>query len=205
MTNITEREVAESDIQEIVAFPERFGFSWRYEPISAVKDKQGNWLNGGKKLVLRGNAPRPYVEPEDVPLFRASFGNEIVAKALNGTSIDVAAEDVLRRELLNQWQTQRAKNVTNDDLKEAVVRSVLFGQRARGGGGARKVWIVDGVAYTDEATALEASKAKPETFPDMRGNQHPSKLEADQANIAILVDSGMTYELARKAISGLND
>lgn len=202
MTTI-EREVEESDIQEIIAFPERFGFSWKYEPISAVKDKQGNWLNGGKKLVLRGNAPRPYVEPDDVPLFRACFGNEIIAKAINGTSIDVAAEDVLRRELLNQWQTQRAKNVTNDDLKEAIVRSVLFGQRARGSGGSRKVWIVDGVAYVDEASAMEASKAKPETFADMRGNQHPSKLEADQANIAILVDSGMDGDLARKAVLGM--
>lgn len=200
----SEREVTENDIMDIVANPHNYGFTWSYEPISAVKDKGGNWLNGGKKLVLRTNAPRPYVEPEDVPLFRSCFGDEIIAKALNGTSIDVAAEDVIRREILAKWTEQRAKNVTNDDLKEAIVRSVLFGQRARGSGGSRKVWIVDGVAYTDEATAMEASKAKPETFPDMRGNQHPSKLEADQANIAILVDSGMSYELALKAISGMN-
>lgn len=197
----------EDMVADIVANPEAYGFTWKEEPISAKNDKDGKLLApDGKKMVLRANAPRPYLPEtqEHVAAFFAAFGPSVLARSANGTSVDVAAEDIIRRELLAEWGKDRARSVSNNDLKTEIVKRVLLGKRAAGGGGSRTKWVVNGVVYTSEADAIAASAAAAaQTYKGLDGKEYPTALEAKQASVAHLVDQGFPQELALKAVAGM--
>lgn len=196
----------EDMVADIVANPEAYGFTWKEEPISAKNDKDGKLLApDGKKMVLRANAPRPYLPEtqEHVAAFFAAFGPSVLARSANGTSVDVAAEDIIRRELLAEWNKDRARSVSNTDLKTEIVKRVLLGKRAAGGGGSRTRWVYNGVIYATEAEALEASKAPTQTYKGLDGKEYPTALEAKQASVAHLVDQGFPQDLALKAVAGM--
>ena len=141
-------EIVPGDVSKgakyIAEHPEEFGIGWTFGPIS------GRLSKGGDLLVLSKNAPRIVVEPDQVPLFLATFGTSIVAKALNGTSIDVSCERVVRDMLVKN------RSAKNEELQEKLVLSVLLGVITRTVGTRTKFVGADGKEYDTLDAARKA-------------------------------------------------
>jgi len=103
----------------IAEHSEEYGFTW----------KTGKLGRGTGKDYVEYNMDFPYIDiaPEQVLLFVASFGPGIVSDALGGTSIKVSTDRV------NRAQYDKNNKVTLDELKVALVTSVLLKVVQRGG------------------------------------------------------------------------
>ena len=147
----------------IAAHPAEFGFSVGFGQVS------GRLTKGGDLLVLRKDAPRIVVTPEQVPLFIATFGTALVSKAINGTSIDVSCERIARDTLIDD------RSVSNATLLEKMVTSILLGVIVRGLFCFFFVFVVVGVEFTDkhaaDVAAVESDKSKAAAFLAMCSDQ----------------------------------
>lgn len=204
-SNFIPGTATDSDVQDIVSHPESFGLDWDTS-WDAASDTDREGKRFGTRLTLRKSVPLPMVveTAEGVAEFVKAFGPTITAKAINGTSMRVAAQGIARTMLLAAWDKDRAKSVTNDDIRAEVVRRVLLGQRGKGGGGARTKYVgPDGKVY---ASAEEASKAQaPRTWKGLDGKDYPTLLEAKQASVGYLVDQGFPVDMAQKAVAGMTE
>ena len=144
---------------------------------------------------MRGEVPAPLPAVIDAKTFMEAFGGAMLVSAFNGTSGRVEAQDVVRSEI------EKNRKISDTDLQRAIVRSVLFAiRRAGGGGGTRTIVIgVDGKQYKSVEEAKAA--AAPQTYKDIRGVEHKTLLESQQANISYMVEIGMTVEMAKKALN----
>lgn len=191
----------DKDVDNIVRDPESYGFVWDKWDAQSRTDKNGNSF--GSLLTLRkDSATLPKIV--DAELFARSFGWDKLVKAYNGTSGRVDAQGVTRTLLLAEWSKDRARNVTESFIRAEVVKRVLLGMRAKGGGGgSRKVWVVNGVTYATEEAALEASKSA-RRFTALDGTEHKTGLEAKQASVAYLVtEKGLSHEMAMGIVANM--
>jgi hypothetical protein len=155
--------------------PWDYGFQWSDGPIS------GRLSKGGDLVLLRKECPRIEVRPDQVPMFLATFGTAIVAKAINGTSIDVTCERIARDMLVKD------RSVTDAQLKERMVASALLGVITRTVGTKTKFVGVDGKEYD----TLEAAQAA------VAGNTKAEQVAKAQAFLAMCQENGVDAEVAR--------
>lgn len=173
-------------IEDIIANPAKYGFEWRYDwaPARGV---------GKDKTLLRDSAPLPRVVDSD--LFARSFGGQILVDSFNGSSGKVEAQEVVRSEI------EKNRKITDSDLQRAIVRSVLFAIRRVGGGGGTRTVYVDPVTGKQYRTLDELKAAQaPQKYLDIRNVEHDTLLEAQQASIAVMVEMGLTVDMAKKAL-----
>jgi len=147
--------------KEIAASPLEHGFKWYTAPIAK------------NKMELRKDAPR--VEVVDLDKFVESFGSAVVLAAMNGTSLDVSVESVVREAIFKN------RAVTNDTLREAIVSRVLLKDRSRTSG------------------VREVVVEKP-TWKSYDGNVYGTEVEKLQADLAHFIDNGMSMDAARKML-----
>ena len=174
----------DKDVDKIVNYPTDYGFKWNDTWDAASQtDKDGKRF--GALVVLREKCAT-IPEVTDVKLFAESFGWQQLTDAYNGTSGRVKAQGISRELLLAEWDKQHAKNVSEKHIRSEVVKRVLLGMRAKGGGGgARAYYVVNGVKYANEADAIAASKVKV-TYKGLDGKEYATGLEAKQASVAYL-------------------
>lgn len=155
-----------ADVANIVTNSTEYGFEWYDAPISVGK--------GETKKVLTDKAPR--IKVTDLDTFVTAFGSAFVLSGLNGTSVDVKVESVIRGIY--------EKNVTakTDEVRAAVVKRVLLGERS----------------YT--APAPKIVEVVKEVFRSLDGQPYATEIEKKQADLAFMIDQGTPLDLARKLL-----
>lgn len=113
---------------------------------------------------------RPHVIATDLDLFVSWYGAEKVMSFVNGTSMKVKMQNVIRTSCVEN------STIKDDELIEKQIASLL-GVTVRRAPAAK---IVEVKVYTD-----------------MRGTTHPTADDAYRANIAILVENGIPFETAK--------
>lgn len=162
----------------IAEHPEEYGFEW----------KTGKLGRGSGKDYVEYNIDFPYpeVSPENVLLFLASFGPELVSAGMGGTSIKVSSDRVNRAAYDND------RMVSMDALKEKQVSSVLLKVVTRSGGTTTKWADSKGNVYPSKE-ALDKAIANQVKI---------DALEAAQAFLAMAaennIDPTMAREMAKK-------
>jgi len=156
----------------IADHPWDYGFSW----------KLGKLGRGTGKDYVEYNMDFPYIDisPEQVLLFVASFGPSIVSDALGGTSIKVSTDRV------NRAQYDKNNKVTLDELKVALVTSVLLKVVSRGGF-VTKFVDAEGNAYTSKADLDKA----------LANNAKMKAIEAASAFMAMASENNIPADVAR--------
>lgn len=192
-----------SDVPRIVSNPLPFGFEWSGWDASSKTDKDGKTFPGGLTLLRKDFKVLPKVI--SASKFGRYFGESKLVDAYNGTSGRVTSQEIGRSMLLDSWSDHRAVKVTEAVVRPEVVKRHLLGIRAKGGGGgSRKVWVVNGVTYATEADAIAASKFVPKIFLAMDGTQHKTALEAKQATVSFLMSvHKMTNEQAVALVASM--
>lgn len=175
MSNTSATPIVPGDLTKgaayIASHLAEYGATWEFAPVS------GRLTKGGDLVLLRKDCPRIVVNPDQVPLFLATFGTAIIAKAINGTSIDVSCERIGRDALVAD------RSVTNQTLQERMVTSILLGVIVRGPVSTKTVYVVDGVEFTDK-NAADAARVK-------------SDSDRAAAFLAMCSDNGVDAETAR--------
>lgn len=149
-----------------------YGMEWIEAPIAKGK--------GASKRILRAKAPM--VRCTDLDKMRQTFGDGFVKEALNGSSITVQVQGIVRR------QIEKNPNISNQDVRKAVIASVFMNIRTRSAQvvtvtvTVTKVQGQDGKMYESEKEAAEAFTAS----------------QADK--LAKMVDAGMDAALARSIL-----
>jgi hypothetical protein len=159
----------------IAAHPEEYGFSWGSGAIAKGAGKD--------KVTLREDCPHIVIPEtlEQLNLFVRTFGAVFVAKGLNGTSVKVQCDRVNRDTL------EKNRKVTNDELREKIVSSILLGVIVRSGGVPQTKYVVNGQVFTSE----EAAK----TF--SANAERITALEKAQAFLAMAAENGIDPTVAR--------
>ena len=157
----------------IADHPWDYGFSW----------KMGKLGRGTGKDYVEYNMEFPYIDiaPDQLLLFVASFGPAIVSDALGGTSIKVSTDRV------NRAQYDKNNKVTLDELKIALVTSVLLKVVTRGGF-VTKFVDAKGNVYTskDAMDKASANQAKIDA------------IEAAQKFMAMAAENNIDASMARE-------
>jgi hypothetical protein len=159
----------------IVDNPWLYGFSWDFGPISRGI--------GVKKVVLREVCPYICVTADSLPLFLATFGPKMVAKALRGTSIKVQTDRV-NRDLLKKDRT-----ISDRDLMLRQVSSILLGVVTRtywGGGNVPQVMFA-GKLYPSKSAADAAAKVA----------EKNTAIESARSFLVDAQEAGIPAEVAR--------
>lgn len=139
-----------------------YGFSWTTGEVGRGA--------GNDHKVITTNAQ--FVKVENLALFTESVGADTVLEFITGTSLKV------RSDAVNRSVHEKTPKASIDDRRREVVRRVLLGVRATGGGGTRTVTVYEG----------------------MDGKTYASKTEVQAANMAHLIDKGVPAELARSIV-----
>lgn len=158
----------------IAEHPDEFGYTW----------ETGKLGRGTGKDYVEYNMDFPWinVKPEQVLLFVASFGPAIVSDALGGTSIKVSTDRV------NRAQYDKNNKVTLDELKQALVTSVLLKVVTRSGGTVTKFVDAKGNVYAskDAMDKASANQAKIDA------------IEAAQKFMAMAAENNIDAAMARE-------
>ena len=148
-----------------------YGMEWTAGEIHSGK--------GSNKKLLRKDAP--VVKCIDLDKMRRTFGDAFVKDALNGSSIIVQVQGIVRRKL------ERNTTTSNDDLKRAVIQSVFQKIRTREAPAPKIVTVVkvqgaDGKMYDSQEEADAAFTA------------------SQAEKLAKMIDAGMDAATARSIL-----
>lgn len=194
-------------VNDIIENPEKYGLEWSSWDVAAVKDKDGNYFAGGKAKVFR---EKFNVLPKvaNGPKFVKSFGMSALVEAYNGTSGRVDAQGVVRTMFVSMWYVDKGASITEHSARVQVVRRVLLGEKAKGGGGGG-AWYVDmlGNKFRTMEEVTNANKAHAErsrTWKGMDQVEYKTPLEAKQASVVFLVEVGkLTQEQALALVANM--
>lgn len=191
------------DVPRIVSNPLEFGFEWSGWDASSKTDKDGKLFPGGLTVLRKDFKVLPKVV--SAGKFGKFFGESKLVDAYNGTSGRVTSQEIGRSLLLDSWNDHHAAKVTEAVARVEVVKRHLLGLRAKGGGGGqRKVWIVNGVSFFTEADAIAESKRQGQKFVAMDGSVHTTALAAKQQTVSFLMEiHKMTHEQAVALVSNM--
>lgn len=128
-----------ADVADIIKHPASYGVQFVGKPI--------NRGTGNDKTILRKDAPR--VEVTDLDLFVRRFGEDVTLDAINGTSVYIKAENMVRALIVKD------RTISNDACTVEIVKRVLLATPAPRGGVVKKFVAADG---TEHATLLDAQR-----------------------------------------------
>ncbi len=166
------------DVKDVIANAFKYGFKWVY-----TKLHRGE---GSPKKLLRENAPMIELgsDEDSIRKFVVAFGAAKLASMINGTSLRVKIQATSRPAI-------EANNaITNDALKERIVRHVLLGQVSRTVNvGAPLYTLPDGKTTRDQEVARKAWR---------EANQPMQLSDDDKARemIEMLTEAGVDVAVA---------
>ena len=154
-----------SDASDVVKNPTSYGLEWYADEI-----RKGGTL-------LSKDAPR--IKVTNLNAFVEWFGTDLVLSCVNGTSLDVKIESVVR-DIYDRNATAKV-----EDVRLAVVNRVLLGNRTR--------------TVTTKTVTVE----KP-VYIAMDGTKFDSEIESKQHNLMLMVENGVSIAQA-KAMLGISE